>query len=378
MLGEAVEASRPFTLALIDLYLPDMDGESLGRQIKERSNLAQTLLILSAPQNERDRAKKMITTLFSAYLIKPLHLSRLQAEIRMVISGQPRLIHSGEAFIEANIQPFEPEIISQPSELSEPNKSATLKILIAEDNVINQKVAISQLKNLGYVADIADNGEEALQCLAQVDYDIVFMDCQMPVLDGYSATRELRQREKQKQHHTIVIAMTASAMQEDRDQCLEAGMDDFLSKPVRKEDLMAMLERWINPESQELKKLETTEVTSSSVIHLDQEYLHQLSDNDTDFEQELLQVFIHNLSNILAKSDLALQNQDFQTIAANAHQLKGSSGNIGAANLHHLFRDLEEQARQQNLETTHLLLQDIEQALIQFSTYIKAHYSIED
>jgi CheY-like chemotaxis protein/HPt (histidine-containing phosphotransfer) domain-containing protein len=370
-------AGHPYSIALIDLQLPDGDGEKLGRQIKEDPELAETLLVLMTPLSERDRAKQIPKTLFSSYLVKPIRLSRLQDELNQLVSGQPLAIHSIETSMEARSLAFEPAIANSAVATSGQTQPANLKILIAEDNLINQKVAIRQLNSLGYAADVVTNGEEALQQLAQVSYDIVLMDCQMPILDGYGATQRLRQQEGQQQH-TIVIAMTASAMPEDRDRCLEAGMDDFLSKPVLKEELMAMLERWTAPKFQDVDISDTTlelAAAPNTVVHLDCEYLQQLSEGDTGFEQELLQIFIQNVSRNLAENHRALQNRDFSAIAANAHQIKGSSGNIGALNLHQLSRELEDQSRQQNSETTSTSLVKLEQALSQFSAYVNAHYA---
>jgi CheY-like chemotaxis protein len=123
-----------------------------------------------------------------------------------------------------------------------------LRILVAEDNAVNRKVACKQLENLGYTADIATNGEEVLQRLENQTYDIILMDCQMPVLDGYTTTQTLRQRWNNSQSeilYPVVIAMTANAMSEDREKCLDAGMNDYISKPVRKARLQEILTNWI-------------------------------------------------------------------------------------------------------------------------------------
>ena len=150
-----------------------------------------------------------------------------------------RILEAVLQIVRPEAQPKEP----QPQPTASPSPRANLRILLAEDNRVNQKVALRQLKTLGYVAEVAANGEEVLQALVDREFDLVLMDCQMPVMDGFEATVTIREREAGEQRIPI-IAMTASALEDDRDRCLAVGMDDFLSKPVRKPDLQAVLHKW--------------------------------------------------------------------------------------------------------------------------------------
>src|SRR5258705_3210052 len=124
------------------------------------------------------------------------------------------------------------------------------RILVADDNETNQLVTVRMLGKLGFQADVAANGQEAVEALSRIPYGLVLMDCQMPEMDGYAATRAIRRTEKAKGTHTPIIAMTAHAMQGDREECLESGMDDYLAKPVRPEDLAEVVERWLRPEEE--------------------------------------------------------------------------------------------------------------------------------
>jgi CheY-like chemotaxis protein len=204
------------------------------------------------------------------------------------------------------------------------------RILLAEDNAVNQRVALGQLRRLGYTVDAVANGFEALQALAQAPYDIVLMDCHMPELDGYEATAAIRQREGPGKH-TWIIAMTANAMAEDREQCLAAGMDDYVSKPVRIADLKAVLER-----------ARQTATPTPAVDPRSIEALRALPDEGgQSLLRSLLVKFIEDAPATIAALRAAVDRGDASAVALNAHGLKGSSGNFGARHLAELCGKME-------------------------------------
>jgi CheY-like chemotaxis protein/signal transduction histidine kinase/CHASE2 domain-containing sensor protein len=236
LLQEGITIGNPFAIAIVDLQMSDIDGETLSRRIKSDRTLASTELILTIPVDGHERAKQLIDSIVSSYLVKPIKSSRLFNSLVNAISPKsPQLQATANANATNNV--------SSNLDLATQNQRARVKILLAEDNAINQKVALTQLKSLGYMSEVAVNGKEVLDKLASSDYDIILMDCQMPIIDGYEATQEIRDREGERKH-TIIIALTASAMQEDLDKCMAVGMDDFISKPVRKEELLNRLEYW--------------------------------------------------------------------------------------------------------------------------------------
>ncbi|MBW4575952.1 MAG: response regulator [Aphanothece sp. CMT-3BRIN-NPC111] len=245
-LQEACEQNMPYDVALIDMQMPQADGLSLGEQIKANPILAKVPLIMLTSTNQRDEVKRALKVGFSAYLVKPVKPSKLLDTIMTVLGSQPEpdsANASGNWQISA---PPQPETVATANTASEPAQPK-LKLLLAEDNLVNQKVALKQLKNLGYEADVAANGEEVLRLLEKVPYDLVLMDCQMPVMDGFEATRQIRQRQESSfasGHPPVIIAMTANAMKEDEQRCLDAGMNDYMSKPVSKDKLAAMLQHW--------------------------------------------------------------------------------------------------------------------------------------
>ena len=170
--------------------------------------------------------------------------------------------------------------------------------------MVNQKVALKQLHSLGYEADVAANGKEVLQLLEKIPYDLILMDCQMPILDGLETTREIHRWQDcalKSTRRPIIVAMTANAMKEDEQKCLDAGMDDYLAKPVSKAKLAAMLERWsrvlLTTKEQAIlsqtQKLSTTEANSLN-LQLDWKQLHQFSEGNAEFELEILQIFVED------------------------------------------------------------------------------------
>jgi len=247
VLRHGVESSQPFDLAIVDFLMPGMDGLDLGQRIKRDPSLRNVSLIMLTSGSQRSAAATFMAAGFSAFLMKPvIRPVQLLEAITKVWYEHPDRASSRQFATSAanNVKPDSPGD-SQASATKNAGYApfAGLRVLVAEDNVVNQRLVRHILEKVGCRVDISGNGSEALTMLEGLRYEIVFMDCHMPVMDGYEATRELRKRE----HGTRVpvVALTANAMSDDRDRCLEAGMDDYLSKPVRKEQIVEMLERWV-------------------------------------------------------------------------------------------------------------------------------------
>jgi len=235
LLREAVAAGAPYDVALLDVQMPEMDGMTLARAIKDDPAIASTRLIILTALGHLFTKAELNAAGIDAYLVKPVKQERLFATL-IDVAGGPK---AESALSE----------ISCAEELR-PAPDALLRVLVAEDNPVNQKIAVSQLKKLGCTVEVVANGLEVLEALPRAIFDLVFMDCQMPEMDGYEATRAVRLREADTAHPcpwrvpAKIIAMTANAMQGDREKCLAAGMDDYISKPMRRADLQAMLDRW--------------------------------------------------------------------------------------------------------------------------------------
>jgi CheY-like chemotaxis protein len=246
---EALQSARskgdPFQIAILDQQMPGINGESLARKIKADQDLKDTVLVMLTSIGAPGDAARMKEAGFAAYLTKPARHSQLLEALVTVWDSRKReqsapLVTRHSLAESRAVEPA----------LSEPTQPVHLsRVLLVEDNSVNQKVATRLLEKLGCRVDVAANGREAVDTLANLPYDVVFMDCQMPEMDGFEATREIRRREGEKSRIPI-IAMTANALQGDRERCLQAGMDDYVSKPIRPAALAEALERHLPERSQ--------------------------------------------------------------------------------------------------------------------------------
>ena len=244
-LHAAARAEDPYLIAVIDMHMPGMKGDALGKAIKADPALAKTRLAMMTSLGERGDARRLTEIGFAAYLVKPVRLSDLFDSLRAVLTGEQ--------------QKSDNPLVTRHS-IREIRRS-NVRILLAEDNIVNQKVALGILKKLGVSAEAVPNGAEAVKALETTAYDLVLMDCQMPEMDGYEASARIRDPESGVLNHDIpIIAMTANAMQGDREKCLEAGMSDYASKPINPQALADMIEKWL-PD-----KETTTPTTSGAEI----------------------------------------------------------------------------------------------------------------
>ena len=228
---------EPFDIAILDYMMPHIDGLDLGRQIKADPRFANVRMILVTAYDSRGRGKSAIAAGFSSYLMKPVHQSQL-------FNAIAEAVHEGSVPVARSApEHVEPPPAESTEAVAEP--ATGKRVLVVEDNVVNQRLAMQQLKKLGYVPVSAGNGAIALAFLENNSYDLILMDCQMPIMDGFSATHEIRNLEATRGTHVPIIAMTANALAEDRVNCLAAGMDDYLAKPIAIEGLRAMLDRWM-------------------------------------------------------------------------------------------------------------------------------------
>jgi signal transduction histidine kinase/CHASE2 domain-containing sensor protein/DNA-binding response OmpR family regulator len=366
LLTSAASSGNPYQLLITDSTIPDSTSSPVAHrlpmtfpeQVAQYPELAEIRTIVTIAFNEYDRVQSLMGKEIAGYVfkpIKPLALLQKLAEIADPVSWA----NPSQAQLSVSPIPAAPEV-------------STLRILLAEDNKINQKVAINQLKSLGYQVDIANHGDEVLSQLSRQDYDVIFMDCHMPILDGYATTKEIRIREGDLRH-TIIIALTASAMKEDLELAMAAGMDDFLSKPVRKEQLAAKLDQW----TQHLATRRIVADAPPAEVSVDRDYLHQLSEGDREFERTILQIFVENTQEQLQVIRTALSHRDLPTLQYRIHEIKGASANVGAVAVHQLANHLEQLITDASLsslgnraflERVRTILSEIEQLLQTIAT----------
>jgi PAS domain S-box-containing protein len=336
MLREAASQGTPYDLAILDLIMPEMDGFDLAREIKADPLIASVQLVLLTSYGQRGDGAKARSVGIAAYLTKPVRQSQLFDCLVSVIRGLNAADKSNDSSGRST------PLITKHA-LKESAVMQNPLILLAEDNIVNQKVAVRQLQKLGYRADYVANGREAVEALSRIPYDVILMDCQMPEMDGYEATAEIRRREGTMKH-TIVVAMTANALQGDREKCLAAGMDDYISKPVKTEELARLLARILAVP--EVQKDPDPEPPKRQAPPVDLERMHEaMGDEVTD----IVELYLAQMSENLAKLDTAVESGDSEAVCLIAHNCVGTSANCGMDALVPPMRELEAIGREGRL-----------------------------
>jgi PAS domain S-box-containing protein len=366
-LRSSAAQGNPYDVAILDLQLPKPQGALLVPMIRSDPTLAETKLIVMTTSDRLSTVQELETMDISGYLIKPVRASRL---LDCLVSA-----------LAAKEEDLDDWVSDEQEEATAENPKppqSSLKILLVEDHEVNQMVTLNQLAMLGFEADCVGNGSEAIAQLEQQNYDLVLMDCQMPVLDGYETTQEIRRREGS-ERHTTIIALTAHALPHDREKCLAAGMDDYLSKPIAQEALGAMIERWtkhtIKPivadTNSEIKHNPQFSNLSLEETPLNLERLHTICRGKVTVQQQLVQAFIKNAQPGLEQIRLALQVNDFETIKQQAHRIKGASANVGVRLMPEVAAQLEQQAREKHLEGAMEKLEALEKQLGQVKAFVE-------
>jgi two-component system, sensor histidine kinase and response regulator len=338
-LNTATAADLPFDMVITDFQMPDMDGAMLGERIIMRPELAGTRLVMLTSLDRHGDTPRLAALGFAAYLTKPVRVRELIDAVARVMSGGPRQWQMDT----------QPMITLNMLTQSAAQQRYAGHVLLVEDNFVNQKVAVRFLERLGCTVEVAGNGAEGVAACQERHFDIVLMDLQMPVMDGMTATRKIREWETT--GHIPIIALTANAMTGDRELCEAAGMDGYLTKPIEVERLRNVLTKYglakdagdasaPMPQPQPQPQPQTHPTTNRKPP-VDLGAFHRITDGDQVFAQELIAMFIvsggqqlDDLSNAVAKGDRA-------AIASVAHTLKGASANIHAPTLKALAERME-------------------------------------
>lgn len=321
-----------YAVALIDMIMPDTDGITLGQKILEQPGLDKIKLVLITAFDRPGIGEEAIQAGFSGYLVKPLKQSQLLDCLVTVLNKNE--MHMPEEQQQPNL--------AKKEEVSAAKKRSE-RILVVEDHKINQEVAVIQLRSMGFEAEVAATGKEALQMVQDNDYSLILMDCQMPEMDGFEAARNIRKMEAHTGKRVPIIAITAHALDGSREQCESAGMDDYLSKPVDLKKLTLLLDKWL--------------IEKASSPPVDLGTLERSMGGGPI--KHLLLLFIEETRGQLKNLEEALKNEDQVQLALHAHGLKGDSASIYAKELVALAMALEESAKEKDWQKCRSTLDEI-------------------
>jgi signal transduction histidine kinase/DNA-binding response OmpR family regulator/HAMP domain-containing protein/CHASE3 domain sensor protein len=353
---EWIKRGDPFDLALLDMQMPDMDGVALANEIRKHRELLPIVLLTSLDRREVGTDNSQ----FAAHLTKPVKQSILYDTLITLFVG-----HSGRSYTRE---------VAAPAFDSRMAERLPLRILVAEDNAVNQKLALQMLRKMGYRADIAGNGVEALEALERQPYDVVLMDVQMPVMDGLEASRQINAKYA-KGIRPRIIAMTANAMQGDREMCLAAGMDDYVSKPVNVRELQFALERWGQRDTSEPVPPPMPEEPQTAMI--DWNVLEELrtlqEEGEPDFVQQMIELYLNDTPRLLEAMHTALSGGNAELLRESAHTLKGNSNSLGVKRIGVLSLQLEKMGRAGTLEGVQPIFADVQHEFERVRAALSAH-----
>ena len=353
LLRDAAAAGEPFDLAVLDMKMPGMDGLELARAVGGDPAVAATRLVMLTSLVPRADSETLRRAGIAHCLTKPVRQGQLhEALASAAVNAEGGRGHLGpekpaDAAGDGGRDPVAAE-------------GRSMRVLLAEDNPVNQKVALRQLEKLGYSADAVGNGREALEALASIPYDLVLMDCQMPELDGYAAAAEIRRREGPRPaRRVVVIALTAHALEGERDRCLAAGMDDYLCKPVRLKALEEVLRRW-SPEGRGLTQTSTPRAPADEEPPVDTSRLLDLV-GDADEMRELIDICLGQLAEDVGSLRAAVEVGAAEEVARIAHRCVGGSATCGLTRVVAPLRELERMGKAGLLDGAARLIETVEE-----------------
>ena len=356
LMQQAGASGTGYDLAILDMKMPEMDGLELARAIKQDQALASVRLVLLTSFGQRGHGAEAAKIGIAAYLTKPVDEADLYDCLVEVLDEA----RSRRA----------PHLVTRHS-LREQRLPIAAHVLVAEDNEVNQKVAVKILEKLGYRVELAENGKEALAACARRRYDAVLMDGQMPGMDGYEATRRIRERETRGGRRVPIIAMTASAMKGDREKCLESGMDDYVTKPVTPENLEAVLRKWVGAASAPAERAAAEPAAEGAL--LDETVVQSLMsvDDDGTLMDEIVATFLRIAPARLAAIKKAARGNPAM-LEREAHSFLGSCGNIGARRMAELCARLEVLGRSGSTEGAGAIARALDEELVSVRPQLEA------
>lgn len=376
-----LRAGEKFDLAILDMQMPEMDGMMLAEAIRKLPKGSDLPLVLLTSMGTHAANNDPARAAFASCLTKPIKPTQLQEVLVRVVSGAKAAAVKAPAN-----NKLDPTLATR----------LPLRVLLCDDNVINQKVALRLLKQMGYRADVAANGLEALAALDRQPYDLVFMDVMMPEMGGLEATEEIRRRQKQldKFPHCksplIIVAMTASAMQGDREKCIASGMDDYIAKPVRLEDVRTIVERWgatasqteapATPAAAEEPKASAEPSMPAAAMPapaseppVDMERLLDFTDGNSDSLRELVTLYLEQTGEQLVSLESAVKAGTAAEVRRLAHSCAGASATCGMRRLVVLLREIEREGFEGKLVRSAELFTQADQEFSAIRAYLQEY-----
>lgn len=357
--------ANPYKMLILDMQMPGMDGEHTTIIIKNTPEIKDTSIVMLTSVGRRGDAARLQGLGCSAYLVKPVKQSLLFDTIAAV-AGMGKVEGGRKAVL------FTRHSIAE-------MRLSNVHMLLVEDNPVNQKMTEAILKKAGFHVDIAENGIKAIEAVKRKDYDVIFMDIQMPEMDGFEATKAIRSIEKADKRN-IIIAMTAHAMTGDRERCIKAGIDDYIAKPIEPEELFDIIKKWIKP------KIEGIETVHSDTAPKGDTELQQKAGeenppvdmkkamsrvgDDMTFYKEMVNEFINYIPEKLNLISEGIKAGDFDAVQKNAHSIKGAAGNLSAVRLHSLSLELENKGREKDASNAEDLVAELNRELKRLKEFI--------
>ncbi len=336
-LHRAVKKDEPYHIAVIDMHMPGMNGETLGIKIKNDPLLAGTILVMMTSIGRRGDARRLESIGFSAYLTKPIRQSVLHDALGAVAAGKAYTAPKAET-----------AIITRHT-IAEAQRRQT-RILLADDNRLNRESSSRLLEKFGFQVETVSDGCEAVTAVREEPFSLVLMDCQMQTMDGYEAARAIREFSQ-----VPIIALTAQALRSDRDRCLQSGMNDYISKPFDPQLLVTMIDKWLD-QSRPHEPEEMLPTVESAPKVFDRQWLVKRFMDDEDLVREVLTAFRQDTPALLAALREAVESGDADQIRRRAHAIKGTAGDIGADALREIAARIENAGAQEDADEAAALL----------------------
>ncbi len=361
LLRQAHRRGDPFALVLLDHMMPEMDGFMLAEEIRKCPNLVGSTLMMLSSADRHESAERCRELGVTSYMSKPIKRSELQNAILSAIADPA----------------VDEEVLSSDRQSRISTSDRRLRLLLTEDNAVNQKLAVRLLEKRGHSVVVANNGREAIEAIESDEFDVVLMDVQMPEMDGLEATAAIRAREEETGGHIPIVAMTAHAMKGDRERCLKVGMDDYISKPLQPSDLFEALERLARrPTKLDDDGSSTTAKDSPQEAELpvfDKEAALQIVDGDKELMCEVIEIFLNKeYQPLMTKIREAVEQGDAESLNRAAHSLKGAASSLGAKATAAAAYHLESIAEADDLSAASSALDALERTLVDLKAELEA------